>query len=90
MTPEYAALGILEEKHAMATLFYLLDKGPCTKTDLYRGVSANPRMPDKLDGLESIGLIKQESLGRSTLISLTAKGEAVGTKLREALGIAAA
>jgi len=48
MSNESKVFEVLEEKHVMKTILYLYRNGPSTKMDIYNGVSANPRMPDKL------------------------------------------
>lgn len=90
MTSERTAIEVLEEKHALKILVFLLENGPCTKMDLYRAVSGNPRMPEKLSKLEGIGLVRMDRDEHSTLISLTEKGAAVGMKIEEALDITTA
>lgn len=76
---------ILEEKHMIAILIALLDNDGCSKTDMYRLVSNNPRMPDKFDKLESVGLIRQESSvdSRSVRLVLTDIGHRVADRLVE-------
>lgn len=76
---------VLEEKHAITVMIYLSLHDGCRKSDIYRDVSRNPRMPDKLDMLESNGLIVQEPLGdrNSVRISLTEIGRIVADSLRE-------
>ena len=70
-----------EEKHMIAMLMYLGANGPSRKIDIYEGVSSNPRMPDKLNHLEAIGLVTQEMdiVTRSTIVSLTPAGEQVAS-----------
>lgn len=67
----------LEEKHMIAILVYLATHGPSRKIDIYDDVSSNPRMPDKLNALEGMGLISQDldSVTRSTIVSLTEAGD---------------
>lgn len=76
---------VLEEKHAITVMMYLSMHDGCRKSDIYRDVSRNPRMPDKLDMLESNGLIVQEPLGdrNSVRISLTEIGRVVADLLCE-------
>ncbi len=71
----------LEEKHMISVLMFLGTNGPSRKIDIYEGVSSNPRMPDKLNHLESMGLITQEMdmTTRSTIVSLTPAGEQVSS-----------
>ncbi len=71
----------LEEKHMISVLMYLGANGPSRKIDIYEGVSSNPRMPDKLNHLEEMGLISQEMdmTTRSTIVSLTPAGEQVAS-----------
>ncbi len=70
-----------EEKHTIAILMFLSSVGPSRKIDIYEGVSSNPRMPDKLNNLEELGLVKQEmdNISRSTIVSLTPAGEQVAS-----------
>ncbi len=70
-----------EEKHMIAMLMYLGANGPSRKIDIYEGVSSNPRMPDKLNHLEELGLVTQEMdmVTRSTIVTLTPAGEQVAS-----------
>ncbi len=74
---------VFEEKHMISTMLYLVGHDGCSKTELYRAVSNNPRMPQKLDILEESGLIRQESSSesRSVRLHLTEAGKAVGSDL---------
>lgn len=77
------SVSALEEKHMITVLMFLVANGPCRKIDIYDGVSSNPRMPDKLNKLEGLGLITQEmdAVSRSTIVTLTAAGEQVANLL---------
>ena len=78
------ALGVLENRHSIAILLALVD-GPCTKMELYRRVSKNPRMPDKIADLEGAGLVSTDVLeNRATVVGLTHKGEQVAELLGRA------
>ncbi|MBO7351825.1 MAG: hypothetical protein J6U12_02785 [Candidatus Methanomethylophilaceae archaeon] len=79
---EKGVLGF-EEKHLIAIMMFLSINGECQKIEIYRNVSSNPRIPDKLDRLESMGLITQEPIegSRATNIVLTAKGRKVANIL---------
>lgn len=79
-----APIDVLEEKHAISTMIYLLDNDGCRKTDIYRDVSRNPRMPEKLDMLENRGLIVQMPINdhNSVNIRLTDMGKDVAMALR--------
>ncbi len=70
-----------EEKHMIAMLMFLGVNGPSRKIDIYEGVSSNPRMPDKLNHLEKIGLITQDTdmVTRSTIVTLTPAGKQVAS-----------
>ncbi len=80
---------VLEGKHMISTMLYLLSNDGCIKTDIYRGVSNNPRMPEKLNLLEDAGLIRQESYpeNRSVRIFLTDMGREVGNGLMSISGL---
>lgn len=76
---------VFEERHLISAMLYLSGNDGCTKTELYRGVSTNPRMPDKLDTLESAGLIVQDrsSDSNTVRIHLTDLGVRVSSALSE-------
>ncbi|TQS85223.1 MAG: hypothetical protein A3208_04555 [Candidatus Methanoprimaticola hominis] len=74
----------LEEKHMIAMLVFLAANGPSRKIDIYDGVSSsNPRMPDKLNLLEDMGLVQQDMdpVTRATVVSLTESGDEVASLL---------
>ncbi len=76
-----ASVSVFEEKHMISVLTYLGSNGPSRKIDIYEGVSSNPRMPDKLNHLEEIGLVvqKMDMTTRSTIVTLTPAGEQVAS-----------
>ena len=76
-------ISTLEEKHLMSMLMYLREKGPSRKTDIYDGVSTNPRMTLKVERLEAMGLISTEynNALRSTVVTLTEEGRQVAEHL---------
>ena len=81
------ALGVLENKHCIAIMLALID-GPRTKMELYGDVSKNPRMPEKIEDLERIGLVTTWTVDRrATMVSLTDKGERVAGMLSEIDGM---
>ncbi len=74
-----------EEKHLISIMQFLSINGQCRKIEIYQNVSSNPRIPEKLDRLEALGLITQMSDPnvRSVIIALTAKGRKVADMLSE-------
>ena len=50
-------LPVLEERHMMDILMYLYTHGRSKKTDVYKGICLNSRMPEKLIRLHHAGLI---------------------------------
>ena len=85
MKPLIDDIRSLEEKHLIAIMLYLNINPRCKKIEIYENVSSNPRIPDKLNRLESMGLITQQddSESRSIIIALTDKGADVAEKLAE-------
>ncbi len=81
---ETGVLGF-EEKHTISIMLFLSINGECKKIDVYRNVSSNPRIPDKLDRLEAMGLLTQKTTRgtRAVTIALTPKGRTVADKLIE-------
>lgn len=78
-------ISVLEEKHVISVLIYLCTHDGCRKSDLYRDVSRNPRLPEKLDILEYNRLIVQEPIRErnSVRIHLTEEGRRVAESLDE-------
>ncbi len=69
---------LFETKHVMRILVFLHLCGPKSKSDIYRAVSTNPRMADKLDLMEERGLLfrmPKERGSRKILYDLTPRGE---------------
>lgn len=80
---------VLEERHMVSILLFLTGNDGCTKTELYRAVSNNPRMPEKLDALAKAGLLRLETGAgtNATRIFLTESGRLVSECLVRADGI---
>jgi DNA-binding HxlR family transcriptional regulator len=49
---------VFDERNIVNILLYIYICGPRTRTELYKNVSTNPRMPQKLELLENMRLIK--------------------------------
>lgn len=84
MTEENTTLASsLEEKHLISILMLLGMNGPSRKIDIYKAISTNPRMPGKLDKLESMGLVTQifDEDQRSTVVTLTPQGTEISQLL---------
>ncbi len=81
MTP--SPVTIFEGRHMISALMYISTNDGCMKTDLYKAVSNNPRMPDKLDDLMEAGLLTQGSGGANTVrLYLTDRGMRVAELFR--------
>lgn len=76
-------LSIFEEKHIIGILMYVADNPDCMKTEIYEAVSRNPRMPEKIETLESVGLMTHRTVDRSTFYSLTEGGNIVARLLSD-------
>lgn len=74
-------ISVLESKHLICALMFLRENGTSSKTAIYEGVSKNPRMPEKLRNLESIGLIEIDDSASPTRVSLTDIGVQVADHL---------
>ena len=77
---------ILESNHVMSLLIYLDEKGPTPKMDIYRYIARGPNMSDKLDALESMGIIRMEKTNK-TLVSLTDRGGTMAGHLRAVMDV---
>ena len=82
-------ISVFEEKHMLSTLLYLREHPGCNKSDLYTAVSRNPRMPEKLETLESLGLVRLYSRqgSASTFMELTDKGYRFADAIASADGL---
>ena len=69
MTENLVTNTLLSEKNVVSILVCLYILGPKTRTELYKMISTNPRMPKKLSLLQEHGLIKPFEMmsGRKTL-----------------------
>lgn len=77
MTLRLRSSRILSDRHCVPILLHLYLNGPQCKSEIYRSVSTNPRMPDKIDSLVSEGMVYSERdpfRGNRTLIGLTDQG----------------
>lgn len=77
-------ISALEEKHILSILLFLLENGVSKRMDIYENITRNPRVPDKLDRLEELGLIVQRTLygSRRIDVELTETGVEVAKLLR--------
>jgi DNA-binding MarR family transcriptional regulator len=68
---------ILNERNTADILIYLYLFGPKTRSEIYRSISTNPRMPIKIDLLEEHGLIRCYTRDQARLrnIELTPLGK---------------
>ena len=81
---EPVEMRVFEERNTIPILYYLSEHGSCRKTDIYRDVTRNSRIPDLLDMMEGCRIIHQERVGvRDTevIISITDAGRAVVNSL---------
>lgn len=76
-------IGILEDSQSISVLLYLLDNGECIKSDIYSKVSHNRTMTRRIDSLNKAGLIRSSVDGRTTTVSLAARGRIVAERLSE-------
>ncbi len=67
----------------MTTLMYIQKNPGCMKTDVYDAVSRNPKMPEKFQVLQSMGLLEQRTMDSrgKTSLCLTEKGNRVASLL---------
>ena len=77
---------LLETSNTLDILLYIRDHPLCKKTDVYRNVSRNIRIPAKIDEMEGMGLILFGGVigSRATHLLLTDKGIRFVSLLTEA------
>ena len=84
---EKATVEILEGKHILSTLLYISRLSPVLKSDIYNDISRCSTMPEKLEGLQSAGLVEIHHTGRtdSNVNIITEKGWKVADLINEML-----
>ena len=75
-------IDVLNEKHSLSILLYVYRHDGCMKTELYSGVNSKSRLPEKIQGLDNAGLLKQD-VAKSTRLYITDPGKQVASKLAE-------
>lgn len=78
-----APTSIFEQVYMVSIMLYLLENDNCKKIELYKNVSDNPRMPDKLDKLKEKDIISYVQDGRSTRLCLTGLGRQLAEHFKE-------
>ena len=70
---------VFEIPHIMSILIYLDKFGPSYKTEIYKDISHNPKMNDKLLLMQDMHLIRIEDVGgrNRKVVSLTHRGKDV-------------
>ena len=77
-----AGMDVLNEKHALSILLYVYRHDGCMKTELYSGIRGRSRLPEKIQGLDNAGLLRQD-VSKATRIYITDNGKQVESKLAE-------
>lgn len=77
----WSSLDVLESKHVITTILYIRAYGPCRKIDIYRDVSRNANMVQRLKELESLGIIGIDCSSGMSKIDLTDKGRNIADLL---------
>ena len=81
---EPVEMRVFEERNTIPILYYLSEHGSCRKTDIYRNVTRNSRIPNLLDMMEGCRIIHQEKVGArdaEVIITITDAGRAVVNNL---------
>lgn len=75
---------ILEEKHSTQIVLFIHACGPQSKSDIYRTISTNSRMPLKLEMLRDEGILEERRSGDGsckTIYNLTPVGKILANML---------
>ena len=72
---------VLCDTHTIPMLMFLREKGPSTKTEIYKAVGRSANMPAKIDRMREAGLVTVEVVGISEIIGLTD----IGSRIAEIL-----
>ncbi len=77
-----SAIDVLNERYSADILLYVYRHEGCMKTELYSGIDSRTRLPEKIQGLDDAGLLRQD-IARSTRLYTTDSGKRVASKLEE-------
>ena len=75
-------IDLLDRRHLIGTLLFLLDNDSSLKIEIYNDVSRNSNMSFRIDELEGIGLVSHVVTFRGFIYALTPKGRRVAELLR--------
>ena len=85
---DHNKLQLFNEPHMVGIILYIRDHPCCRRTELYRNVARNDRMPVKLDLLISEGIVEDLSKEyRSSTLILTPVGEKVADRLQSIIDL---
>ena len=76
-------LELFESGRAIQVLRYICANDGCMRTDIYKAVSRNAKMPQKIDEMISVGLVEQEPEGGALRLHPTDSGTRVSELLDE-------
>lgn len=76
------AIDVLNGKHLPSILPYVCRRDGCMKTELYSGVGGTGRLPEKIQGPDDAGLLKQDVSGH-TRIRITDGGKQAASRPAE-------
>ena len=79
-----SVLSDLEGPNGLRLFLYLDENAPVLKTDVYRDISKSPKMKDRLERMQELGLIEMRYAGRvnATVVMMTPKGKAIARRVR--------
>lgn len=72
---------MLDSRHTMSVLLYLLENGRSNRTSIYADVSRSSSMAGRLDDLVDMGLLKTSVTYRGVFMDLTENGRLVAEHL---------
>ena len=74
-------IDLIDNRHMMSVLLYLLENGQCNRTSIYNSISRNSNMPQRLDRMVDLGLLTSSASIHGIFMDLTERGRYIAEHL---------
>lgn len=79
--PDDRPIDLIDNRHMMSVLLYLLENGQSNRTSIYNSISRNSNMPLKLERMVEMGLLTSAASIHGIFMDLTDRGRYIAEHL---------
>ena len=79
--PDDRPIDLIDNRHMMSVLLYLLENGQSNCTLIYNSISRNSNMPQRLDRMIDLGLLTSDASIHGIFMDLTDRGRYIAEHL---------